>query len=35
MLNEEGEGLRKQLHSLSGKVKEMEQNEKFMSDRLD
>ena len=34
MLNEEGEGLRKQLYSLSGKVKEMEQNEKFMSDRL-
>jgi len=34
MLNDEGEGLRKQLYSLSGKVKEMEQNEKFMSDRL-
>jgi diguanylate cyclase len=32
--NDEGESLRKQLYSLSGKVKEMEQNEKFMSDRL-
>jgi diguanylate cyclase len=33
-LNEEGESLRKQLYNLSGKVKEMEENERSMIDKL-